>query len=231
MNSFSSLVRTGLFCFVAASIPIAAGCGNDVGVSGSTGTGGHATGSGGGCSNGNTGSAVGGSEQTGTGGSAVSTGVGGGPAGTPCGGFSGSQCAEDEFCDYHFNTCGASDEGGSCVKRPMACDAVYEPTCGCGGQIYGNACTANAAGHDVGTSVCPAPAGLFACGEHFCDPKTQYCQLQISDVATEPDTYTCMALPAGCGASPSCPCLVNEPCSNACTMQNGGGLKLSCPGG
>lgn len=221
----------------------------DVGVSGSTGTGGHATGSGGSCSNGSTGSAVGGSEQTGTGGSAVSSSASGGFECEPgytlcpdtcvllndcgmCGGFAGIPCAADQYCDFPDNSCGNADQSGTCKPRPMACDASYTPTCGCDGQIYGNGCTANAAGHDVASSgACQSPMGLFACGEHFCDLKTSYCQLQISDVATQPNTYTCTALPAGCGASPACPCLVNEPCSNACTMQNGGGLQLSCPGG
>jgi hypothetical protein len=230
MNSFSSLVRAGLFSLAAAAIPFSTGCGMDVGVSGSTGTGGHATGAGGGCSNGVTSGGTGGVAPSGAGGAEMSTGVGGSPA--ACGGFAGIQCAADEFCDFPDNSCGSADASGYCQKRPMACDASYTPTCGCDGQIYGSACTANGAGHDVAPAgTCPAPVGMFACGEHFCDSKTQYCQLQLSDVANVPNDYTCMQLPAGCGASPSCPCLVNEPCSNACTMQNGGGLQLSCPGG
>lgn len=240
MNSFSSLVRAGLFFVAAASIPLSTGCGMDVGVSGSTGTGGHATGAGGSCSNGVTSVAVGvgGNEQTGSGGAEMSTsvstnvGVGGGPAGAFCGGIAGIQCAADEFCDFPSNSCGFADESGTCHPRPMACDASYTPTCGCDGQIYGSGCVANGAGHDVAPAgTCPAPAGLFACGEHFCDLKTQYCQEQLTDVATEPNSYLCMALPAGCGASPSCACVVNEPCSNACTLQSSGGLQLNCPGG
>lgn len=232
MNSFSTLVRTGLFCLAAAAIPFSTGCGMDVGVSGSTGSGGT-TGSGGGCSNGVTSGGTGGVEPTGAGGAqmttSVSTGVGGGAF---CGGIAGIPCAADEFCDFADNSCGNADGGGTCQKRPMVCDASYSPTCGCDGQIYGSACTASGAGHDVAPAgTCTPPVGMFSCGEHFCDLKTQYCQKQLSDIGGEPHSYVCIQQPAGCGASPSCPCLVNEPCSDACSMQNGGGLQLTCPGG
>jgi hypothetical protein len=230
MNRLSSLARTGLLCLAAASIPLSTGCGTDIGVSGSTGTGGHTNGVGGGCSVGVTTAGVGGSTNTGVGGSQASTSSTGG--GVFCGGIAGTACAADEYCDFPSNSCGFADESGTCTKRPIACDDIYFPTCGCDGQIYGSDCTANSAGHDVAPAgTCTSPVGMFACGQHFCDPKIQYCQLQISDVATEPNTYTCTPLPAGCVPSPSCPCLVNEPCSDACTMQNGGGLQLSCPGG
>jgi hypothetical protein len=236
MNSFSALVLTGLVSVAAISIPFATGCGMDVGVSGATGTGGHASGAGGGCSGAVTSGGMGGVESASasTGGdTTVSTSsVGSGGSGAVCGGDTANLCAANEYCDFPGNSCGFADEVGTCKPRPMACDAVYIPTCGCDGKIYGNDCTANGAGHDVAPAgTCPAPVGMFACGEHFCDPKTSYCQQQISDVGNQPTTYACLALPAGCGASPSCGCLAAEPCSNACTMVNGGGLQLSCPGG
>jgi hypothetical protein len=235
MNSFSALVLTGLVSVAAISIPFATGCGMDVGVSSSSGTGGHASGAGGGCSGAVTSGGMGGVESASasTGwDTTVSTSSVGAGGGAFCGGFVGTPCAADEYCDFASNSCGFADESGTCKPRPMACDTVYVPTCACDGQIYGNDCTAASAGHDVAPAgTCPAPAGMFACGSHFCDPKTSYCQQQISDIGGEPTTYACLALPAGCGASPACACLAAEPCSNACTMVNGGGLQLSCPGG
>lgn len=248
MNSFSALVRAGLFCVAAAAIPLSTGCGMDVGVSGSTSTGGPATGSGGSCSSGNTSSAVGGSEQTGTGGSAVSSSSGGfecepGYTLCPdtcvptnecgmCGGIAGIQCAADQFCDFPTDSCGNADQSGTCKPRPMACDASYSPTCGCDGQIYGSACTANSAGHDVASAgTCTTPVGMFACGPHFCDQKTQYCQRVLSDVSNWPDDFGCIALPSGCLVTPSCACLGAEPCANTCQTTSDGGLNVTCPGG
>ncbi len=232
MNSFSALVLTGLVSVAAITIPFSTGCGMDVGVSSASGTGGHA---GGGCSGAVTSGGMGGVESASasTGGDpTISTGSAGSGGGAFCGGIAGIACAADEYCDFASNSCGFADESGTCKPRPMACGASYIPTCGCDGQIYGNDCTAAAAGHDVAPAgTCPAPVGMFACGSHFCDPKTSYCQQQLSDIGNEPSTYTCLALPAGCGVAPSCSCLAAEPCSNACTMVNGGGLQLSCPGG
>jgi hypothetical protein len=234
MNSFSSLVRAGLFFVAAAAIPLSTGCGMDVGVSGSTGTGGHASGAGGSCSNGVTSVGVGGNQQSGAGGAemstSVSTGVGGG--GAFCGGIAGVQCAADEFCDFPSNSCGFADESGTCQKRPMACDASYSPTCGCDGKIYGNPCTANGAGHDVAPAgTCPAPMEMFACGAQFCGAKTQYCERQLSDIANEPDTYTCKDLPAACLGDLSCACIAGVPCGNACAAASDGTLQVNCPGG
>ena len=51
-----------------------------------------------------------------------------------------------------------------------------------------------------------------------------------------PDTsrhyYICMALPPGCGDTPSCDCLAGEPCADFdCSELPGGGFVLTCPGG
>ncbi len=229
MNRLSSLARTGLVCFAVASIPLSTGCGMDVGVSGSTGTGGHATSATGGCSNGATSGGVGGSPSTGVGGSESSTSSTGG--GVFCGGIAGIACAADEFCDFPSNSCGFADESGTCKKRPIPCDSIYLPTCGCDAQIYGSECMANNAGHDVAPAgTCTPPVGTYACGQHFCDSKTQYCERVISDVSSLPDDYNCLALPDACLTMPSCACIAGAPCGGACTTSDGG-LKVTCPGG
>ena len=52
-------------------------------------------------------------------------------------------CNADEYCMLPPESmCGALDAGGVCRPRPTACDAVYEPVCGCGGMTFGNWCEA-----------------------------------------------------------------------------------------
>lgn len=80
--------------------------------------------------------------------------------GRECGGFVGSTCAPSEFCDYadpHF--CGGADETGVCRPRPSACEANFDPACGCDGVVYDNACGAHAAGVDTrsDSTSCGAP--------------------------------------------------------------------------
>lgn len=72
------------------------------------------------------------------------------PGETPCGGWRGDTCNEDEYCAYEPGQhCGAADATSVCRPRPTGCDFSYVPVCGCDGQTYGNACAANAAGHGV----------------------------------------------------------------------------------
>lgn len=233
MNSLSAFVRTGLLGLAIASIPLSTGCGMDVGVSGSTGTGGHDDGAGGGCSGGVTG--AGGattSTATATTSTSSTSSAGTGGEGAFCGGIAGIQCAADEYCDFPANNCGNADDSGTCKPRPMACDAVYFPTCGCDGQIYGNDCTANTAGHDVAPAgFCTPPVGMFACGQHFCNQKTQYCEKVLSDVSNWPDDYFCLELPGACLVAPSCSCIAAAPCGNTCAATSDGGLMVTCPGG
>jgi hypothetical protein len=168
-------------------------------------------------------------------------GSGGGPgpgpgndggSGRACGGFNPQPCAADELCDFPRNSCGAADEGGTCVKRPTGCPDIFQPTCGCDGQMHDNACEAAAVGADVNANgTCAVEAGKFACGFLQCDLMTQYCEHAFSDVGSEPDSFACKALPACPSQFPTCSCLVNEPCGAMCAGSGTTGLTLSCPGG
>jgi hypothetical protein len=116
-------------------------------------------------------------------GGAAQAGAAGSGSSRTCGGLLGGQCAANEWCDFGDNDyCGAADATGVCHARPEACDLMYLPVCGCDGQMYGNACAANAAGTDASTDTSCFPkdggAGGTICGgllgsqcgaDEFCD--------------------------------------------------------------
>jgi len=152
--------------------------------------------------------------------------------GAVCGGFAGTQCAADEWCDFAANDCGGSDGTGTCKQRPFACDDRLDPVCGCDGTVHPNACEAEALGIDVSASGnCPAEAGLFACGFKQCNIDSEFCQHSVSDEGGFPDSFGCSPLPIGCGGSPSCACLADEVCGFNCSGDAIGGFTLTCPGG
>jgi hypothetical protein len=72
---------------------------------------------------------------------------------------------------------------------------------------------------------------MFPCGSGFCDVSQQYCQIQLSDVAGIPDTYSCVELPPNCKVPDAvCACLSDVECGETC-MQEDGAFTLTCPGG
>ncbi len=159
-------------------------------------------------------------------------GTDGGGSGRSCGGFAGQTCGTRELCDFPLNSCGNADQLGTCTARPDACPDLFDPVCGCDGTVYSSQCDAAQAGVDVDASgSCRLPGGTFACGFKQCDLATQYCQRAASDVGGEPDGFACMPLPVGCGSTPTCGCLANEPCSELCSGDATSGLQLTCPGG
>lgn len=122
-----------------------------------------------------------------------------------CGGFAGLTCDDGEFCNYEEPaTCGAGDQFGACEPRPEACDAQYDPICGCDGNTYSNACVANAAGVSVFTQGACGSSGEFCGG--------------IGGIPCGNGEYCNYPIEAMCGAfdqSGSC-----EFIPQACTQQN-----------
>lgn len=165
----------------------------------------------------------------------VDGGVPDGPAGADagpaplCGGLLGVACAATEYCDFPTDSCGVADQAGTCRPRPAACPAVVMTVCACDGMTYGNGCEAAAAGHDLSAAGgCPAPAGTFGCGTTFCSVGTQYCQAVFGGAFDAAPTFTCLPIPAGCGATPTCACFSGETCGNMCTQDAAGDVTLTC---
>lgn len=141
-------------------------------------------------------------------------------------------CGADEYCDWHWNSCGDGPiDYGTCKPKAEACDAEYDPVCGCDGEIHSNACNANAAGTDLAAGGgCPTPPGLFDCGYRFCDSESSYCLVVTNDLLAEPDDNYCQPLPEACQKEKICACLEGEPCFGfPCT--DDGGLILECSAG
>ena len=151
-----------------------------------------------------------------------------------------SACAPREYCAYTPGLCGKGKRPGACSPRPAACPDTPSPVCGCDGRVYASECEAHAGGLDLdvqGGCREHLPAGWAPCGARFCDARTSYCEIVLSDVFELPTDFTCRPLPASCrvedgGASRTCACFPQGTrCLSFCgTMDTGGApaFHLTC---
>jgi len=58
------------------------------------------------------------------------------------------------------------------------------------------------------------------CEEAACDAETQYCQFLGSDVIGEPDSASCVEIPAECEATPTCECIHGD-AFGTCSVEDG----------
>jgi hypothetical protein len=109
---------------------------------------------------------------------------------------------------------------GACRARDAdaaaRCEAGAPPVCGRDGRVYDDACKARAAGValDVEGRCAALVPGWASCGATYCDARTSYCEIYLSDVPELPTGRHCRALPATCrsadGGAPSCECLADR---------------------
>jgi hypothetical protein len=110
--------------------------------------------------------------------------------------------------------------------------------CGCDGSVYGSACDAFARGIDLDANgrCRETIPDWIACGPRFCDARTSYCEIVLSDVFELPTDYTCKPLPPACvpegGVAHGCDCFpVGTRCLSFCgDIESGGvrGFHLTC---
>jgi hypothetical protein len=115
--------------------------------------------------------------------------------------------------------------------------------CGCDRRVHRNDCAAAAAGVDLSLRAgCGEPLpGWIACGPRFCETRTSYCQIVLSDVAELPSEFECKPLPASCSAandiatSLDCSCFPQGTrCTSFCSVLDTAttfGFRLTCVGG
>jgi hypothetical protein len=152
-------------------------------------------------------------EAAAKGSSVLHTGACDQPTGDSCGGLKPVACERGEFCNYPISTkCGSGDQTGNCAKIPDACDAIYDPVCGCDGATYSSDCAAALKGISVlHSGPCESVPPGATCGGLLgtgCE-KGEFCDFPSETQCGSGDqTGTCTTIPTACTKElvPVCGC-------------------------
>jgi hypothetical protein len=112
-------------------------------------------------------------------------------------------CSDSEPCEpglFCFGDC-VRESQIYCKPAQTACGSAERPVCGCDGVVYPTVCDANANGVDIGGRCDDEsmwPEGLFHCLESFCDPTSEYCEIQIPDTQEDDLRGSCNPIPDDC---------------------------------
>ena len=168
----------------------------------------------------------------------------------------GASCEGEVTADDYDRTCevnddciavfeGAITDACRCVNAGIAAEAFedYEADVGPDRCYDPGACLADCVGAvgdrgacDQGQCVSGTP---FPCGDTTCNGLNETCLRFGSDIAGEPDGFSCVALPPTCESSADCECFRSADLpfnvdfcldEGACEF-NGSGFRITCPGG
>lgn len=128
----------------------------------------------------------------------------------PCSRAMGLKCDAKQYCDYEPNTCGSSNEFGTCRDKPTSCPLeILQPVCGCDNVDYSNECEARLAGQDVAhAGTCAGNASCSAMTEQ-CDTYA-YCEYLDNSCGDNGSTGTCQPKPTLCEALDDVQCGCNN---------------------
>jgi hypothetical protein len=82
-------------------------------------------------------------------------------------------------------------------------------------------------GASGGSGGMPGTGGAGGVRGCSCDPQTQYCYVVEGGPIGNPPSYSCRALPAACGTTPTCACVQGQGCGNICSAGDGG-IMVTC---
>lgn len=131
--------------------------------------------------------------------------------------------------------CATGTVGGACgdtLTPPMCSNGewtcgpgmVFVTSCACVGRPPASTCTCTASGWRCDDS---GVGRRFACGDALtCLGGAEYCMVTLPGVPGALRTFECRALPAACGAMPTCACVM-PPRTAQCTLSSAGDVTVT----